>query len=371
MSMRFCEPEMLATAVRGAKIQPVQLSSRPAESVLSRVSLERCCLDIADLGPAMHFSSSMPEDCYTIIFVLKSPGKAQSFNFGAEYTDGYVGFFPPGAQADTATPACYRNAMLTIPVVQFHEALAIHFPDIPNKMLSQGAGMRIGPDGQAELRGLIRSLNEAMSDASEPLLNSIARQHFESELLAAFLKTLRSGCEQVVPQPSPRIAGRLRRFSQAREYLAEHAHEPLYMESVCNAVGLGSRAVEHLFRDYFGISPLAYLRHQRLHGVRRILQSAKPMPSLVKDAALKWGFWHLGRFARDYRVLFGESPRQTLAWGKVQALQWGHERELFVVEKMDDGRAEANFEILARVSRGLSGGPGEVEGHAGAAGAGD
>jgi AraC family transcriptional regulator, ethanolamine operon transcriptional activator len=33
----------------------------------------------------------------------------------------------------------------------------------------------------------------------------------------------------------------------------------------------------------------------------------------VKAVALSHGFWHLGQFAHDYRVAFGEAPSETLA----------------------------------------------------------
>lgn len=32
----------------------------------------------------------------------------------------------------------------------------------------------------------------------------------------------------------------------------------------------------------------------------------------VKDAAMQWGFWHLGQFATDYQQLFAEKPSLTL-----------------------------------------------------------
>jgi AraC family ethanolamine operon transcriptional activator len=31
----------------------------------------------------------------------------------------------------------------------------------------------------------------------------------------------------------------------------------------------------------------------------------------VPDAANKWGFWHLGQFAKDYRKWFGELSSDT------------------------------------------------------------
>ncbi|MBR0682029.1 helix-turn-helix domain-containing protein [Roseomonas eburnea] len=38
-----------------------------------------------------------------------------------------------------------------------------------------------------------------------------------------------------------------------------------------------------------------------------------PGPRQVKAAALSFSFWHLGRFSRDYRRLFGELPSATVA----------------------------------------------------------
>lgn len=32
----------------------------------------------------------------------------------------------------------------------------------------------------------------------------------------------------------------------------------------------------------------------------------------INEAAQRWGFWHAGEFAADYRLLFGELPSQTL-----------------------------------------------------------
>jgi AraC family ethanolamine operon transcriptional activator len=32
----------------------------------------------------------------------------------------------------------------------------------------------------------------------------------------------------------------------------------------------------------------------------------------VTDVALEFGFWHLGRFAEQYKGMFGESPHETL-----------------------------------------------------------
>jgi AraC family ethanolamine operon transcriptional activator len=61
------------------------------------------------------------------------------------------------------------------------------------------------------------------------------------------------------------------------------------------------------------MSPTAYLRVTALNAVRRELVEGSHLPGAVSRTAADWGFWHLSRFAAQYRELFGESPRHTLS----------------------------------------------------------
>ncbi len=61
---------------------------------------------------------------------------------------------------------------------------------------------------------------------------------------------------------------------------------------------------------------MAYLKQKRLEAARRTLLTAEPLTTSVTEVATQWGFFHLGRFARDYRQLFGELPSETLKQNK-------------------------------------------------------
>ena len=61
-----------------------------------------------------------------------------------------------------------------------------------------------------------------------------------------------------------------------------------------------------------GFSPMDYLKRLRLTSVRSALLRADPRAMRVIDVAMDWGFGHMGHFAHDYRVMFGEAPSQTL-----------------------------------------------------------
>jgi AraC family ethanolamine operon transcriptional activator len=50
----------------------------------------------------------------------------------------------------------------------------------------------------------------------------------------------------------------------------------------------------------------------KLNALRRELQQSNGTGMRIGDIAMRWGFLHFGRFAEDYRRLFGERPSDTL-----------------------------------------------------------
>lgn len=308
----FLDPEMLMEGIRGSSLVPCQLSARPSASWIGRLSASRIGLDLVSLGPAMLFSGAMSKDRYTLTFVLACPGGGVSYNFGIRHTDGYLGLYPPGSVLEASTPEGCVSASLTIPVEEFHAAVARYFPELPERVLREGAGIKVAPAEQAVLRGLLRRLEEAIRSGRGGLENVLVRSRIERDLLAAYFAALRSGCDAPILGPRPRDAGRYQRIRQARDFIADHLDQAIQLEDVGMEIGLSARGTENLFKDLIGVNPVVFLRHQRLHGARRKLLSADPGEATVKMAALETGFRHLGRFAAEYRALFGESPRETL-----------------------------------------------------------
>jgi AraC family ethanolamine operon transcriptional activator len=61
-----------------------------------------------------------------------------------------------------------------------------------------------------------------------------------------------------------------------------------------------------------GISPADYRRRRAMQQVNRELRSSNAATSTVAEIARRQGFKSLGRFAGDYRAVYGESPSDTL-----------------------------------------------------------
>ncbi|BEP57064.1 MULTISPECIES: helix-turn-helix domain-containing protein [unclassified Variovorax] len=104
---------------------------------------------------------------------------------------------------------------------------------------------------------------------------------------------------------------RQRVVREARQYMSEHIDEAISVVDLCEAIGVSCRTLQYSFQDVLQMSPVAYLRSSRLNGMRRDLRRGGD--ESVGDRCARWGFWHLSRFAAEYRRMFGELPSETLS----------------------------------------------------------
>lgn len=159
---------------------------------------------------------------------------------------------------------------------------------------------------QAELAALFDEL-AASDQGHDSLLGYEAIRHGIRDAVMVQLLELVAPDQAAPLNPT----ARKRMVDRAREYALGHLDEPLSILDLCNHIGASRRKLQYCFQETLGINPVAYLRALRLNAVRRELRDS-PHEHGVQEVAARWGFWHLSRFASDYRTLFGETPSQTL-----------------------------------------------------------
>jgi AraC-like DNA-binding protein len=214
-----------------------------------------------------------------------------------------------GAGAGILVPPGYRRTAVRPDLRGRFRALVALTPAEPG--LGRSAGGRAIADlgGSAPARALQAHLTYLVAEALRPdtaLLRPVARQASASliiDLLAAMQGSAGVG------QPERMAA--LRRVRMAEEFLRAHSDDPLTMEDLARAVGVGSRALQLAFRAHRGVSPRALLQGFRMERARARLLAPDPAAS-VTDIALLSGFAHVGRFAAAYRDRYGETPSDTL-----------------------------------------------------------
>jgi len=93
---------------------------------------------------------------------------------------------------------------------------------------------------------------------------------------------------------------------------------PLTVAELARFCEVPQRTLQRHFVTFLGHPPLAHFRRLRLGAVRDALLSPGDGASIT-EIATSFGFTHLGRFAAEYRRLFGELPSATLARALVVA----------------------------------------------------
>jgi AraC-like DNA-binding protein len=101
-----------------------------------------------------------------------------------------------------------------------------------------------------------------------------------------------------------------RSIQRAVEYIEANLHRPLTIADIAEIAAVSPRALQIGFQREFACSPLRYARNLRLARVRAELLAQK-RNARIAEVAARWGFFHLGLFARQYREQYGESPSET------------------------------------------------------------
>jgi AraC family ethanolamine operon transcriptional activator len=99
---------------------------------------------------------------------------------------------------------------------------------------------------------------------------------------------------------------------KVEDWLDGQSPEKVQLVDVCRAVHVSRRTLHRAFKETLGMGPTRYFMLKRLTAVRSELQRSDPAAVTVTAIAGKYGFWELGRFARDYQRVFRERPSETL-----------------------------------------------------------
>ena len=183
----------------------------------------------------------------------------------------------------------------------------VELDEIINK---NGSYLRVNPDQFTALKKLLKNLVAESSRNYQSLVNNHEMQVIiQAKLLDKLTEILSRQRDGIIPVS--KIGSHLLAKS-AREFIEAHYDQSLTIKDVCEAVGASERTLRYGFKAVFGLSPKQYLKIHRLNIAHRQLLRNNSATKSVTDIAFDAGFWHLGRFSRDYKLLFDESPLETL-----------------------------------------------------------
>lgn len=255
-------------------------------------------------GPAVVQRGSARRGTLTLGVAL--PGCAEAWFLGRSVRPGQSLSVVSGREFDLATRGRFDVAAVSVDLADLDaysqrvEGEPLAWPPMSHAVFDDAAG-------DAALAELVLTVLATARDQPQRL-DQAALQRSLRQALCDLLLARWPGRRPAAGDVT--AATRQRVVRAARQYMAEHAEAAITVPELCEAIHVSRRTLQYAFQEVLGMSPVTYLRALRLNGVRRHLQRGGDEP--IADRAARWGFWHLSRFAADYRVLFGELPSDTL-----------------------------------------------------------
>jgi len=133
------------------------------------------------------------------------------------------------------------------------------------------------------------------------------REYLERMVIGGLVLAQRHDYANELRDPAP--PARPRTVKRVVEAVEAAPDKPWTLSELAQLAGVSGRRLQQGFREHLGTTPGAYVRTVRLDRAHDDLVGGA---ASVAEAAHRWGFANLGRFAQAYRERFGEVPSQTL-----------------------------------------------------------
>lgn len=305
--------EMHAQFSRLVRPHDVNLTDRRADfiSEIRYAALSRTVLSSTLVGASMKVKARPDSEAYLVFGAVNTP---INITIGARRTvipHGAVDVVPPDTPFELDIPhANVGSLMLEIEQSYLEAMLAEETgQEVSRPLRFAEASPRYGPSERSFLAVLEFAKDELASGVSR-CGRQTYMHHLEELMVSALLHTLPHNYSQRLRDRGEIAEPRYVR--RAGDYMHAHAAEDLNLKSIASLVAVSPRTLVRGFRKYRDCSPAIYLRNVRLDRCRRDLLDACPEDVSVTAIATKWGFSNMGRFARFYRMRYGENPIDTL-----------------------------------------------------------
>jgi AraC-like DNA-binding protein len=227
---------------------------------------------------------------------------------GVELRPGDVVFHSQGEHMHQRTSgACYWASIAQTP-----EHLAACGKALTGDDLAPppaGRVLRLSLSAAASLRRLHADARRLAEKKPELIAHPEVARALEQDLIYALVTCLTAGAHRQHVAPRHHRAYIMRQFEEA---LAPSSERVPHLPDLCKAIGVPERTLRACCAEFLGMSPIRYLRLRRLGMVRVALRHADSATANVSDIARRHGSPQLGRFAAQYRTVFGEAPSTTL-----------------------------------------------------------
>jgi AraC family ethanolamine operon transcriptional activator len=282
-----------------------QLGRGPFEGELQLLQLGALQVVRVTANRMLHAEGAPPSGCFGCVPVLTT--NQQAVWRGRRLAKGQTRVLVPGQEIDHVTSADYQALILQVDGDHFRKSASLLGGFDPEEQLAGREAVTADPTSLLACCSHLIALLDSATQRARLIAHPEAARQLEQECVGQFLGLIARARGE---PPEVRPSNHIRLVRRAEEFLDVFLPQPLTMLDLCRELGASERALHYAFHEVRGLSPMAYVKAKRLNAVRQELRARAGVT--VYEVAQRWGFWHTGEFAADYRRLFGELPSRTL-----------------------------------------------------------
>jgi len=264
-------------------------------------------------GTDVRVEAPESESGYLFMLTLDGHAEAEQGGASAHISSGTVYVFNPTRNMNISLSADNRQLVIRLPrsnverflTNELSRSLAapLEFETRPFCLSSDVPG----------LHTFVQSMCHDLDQTNPGYEQCSVTRHVESMLLSLCLSSIPHNYSDIYNNVGSSVAPYFVR--RAEEFMRSNIEETITLQDMANAAGISVRSLQNGFRNFRGTTPMAYLRDLRLdHAREELLKSSRTNRS-VTDIATAFGFMHLSKFAKYYKIRFGEAPSETARRG--------------------------------------------------------
>jgi AraC family ethanolamine operon transcriptional activator len=297
--------EQFVSGVQGFRLDLLQIDQGAFRAAGSQAHLGEGLVGTARFGRALVQTWTSPARSITIAV---RTSRALALWQGATFGHSDLLIAGPETAIELASQPGFGAAIASFPEHEFQRTARAHgcgsILDKAKCVLFRLPRADAPRDVQTAIRSLVSEVSAHHSAPRDPKWEQDRRD----ELLYSMIVLASGG---ITFQQSTHNAERTQILDRALFAIKQRPADLLTGAALGRIVGVSKRTLHYAFVERYSLPPARFMRAWRLNGARKELGQIHSQELKISDVANKWGFWHLGQFAKDYRLWFGELPSET------------------------------------------------------------
>ncbi|TGS09364.1 AraC family transcriptional regulator [Mesorhizobium sp. M2E.F.Ca.ET.209.01.1.1] len=302
-------PDDLTSAASGLPVKIDRLSPGYVPSRIRQIqSPGKWALDLPEFNCAFRANGGFDSGSVALVAIERACG---STICGIPLEDDLILAIPAGTTVTATVRPGLTYVVAIVPTATWMEIQSVAAGTVLEQISDRPSAVRLPAHEAQRIRRLMKSMADHLGAiASDSVL--------PEQLPGAFVEYLGmvadafAGADNRETGTTGSTSRHLRQASAAEDFIRTHIQEDIRIVRLCKEIGVSRRQLEYAFRTTFAVTPLEFIRALRLNEARRLLTTARADGLSVTAVAMDVGITHLGRFAANYRLFFGESPYETL-----------------------------------------------------------